>query len=208
MKLKELRNIQKKIAKRVVLRDQLKDIILVAGFDVSYKGKRGICACVILDKNFGSIEKKIVKDKISFPYIPTFLAFREGPLIIRTYRELKNKPDIILIDGNGILHPLGAGIASHVGVVLNKPTIGIAKKLLLGKCKMPEEVGKAEKIKLGNKVLGFALLTKKNCNPIYISPGHKISLETSIKIVRSLTKDKIPEPLRMAHCYAIERQNI
>ena len=207
MKLEELRNIQKKIAKRIILRDQLKDVRSVAGFDLSYKGKEGTCAGVVLDNNFNLIEKKIVKDKISFPYIPTFLSFREGPLIIKTYKELENKPDLLLIDGNGILHPYKAGIASHVGVILNKPTIGVAKKLLLGTYKKIKEVGESQRIRVNNKILGFALLTKKNCNPIYISPGHKISLKTSLEIVKSLVRNKIPEPLRLAHVYAGKYQN-
>jgi deoxyribonuclease V len=195
----ELRKIQERIAKRVILRDSFRKMRLFAGFDVSYKGSMGICYGVVVDKSLEMVEKKIFKGRINFPYVPGFFAFREGPLIISTYKSLENKPDIILIDGNGIIHPMRAGIASHVGVILNKSTIGVAKKLLLGKCKIPEDVGKAEEIKLGNSVLGFALLTKKNCNPIYISPGHKVSLGTALKIVKSLTRDKIPEPLRMAH---------
>jgi len=112
---------------------------------------------------------------------------------------LENKPDILLIDGNGILHPYRAGIANHVGVTLDKPCIGIAKKLLLGKCKKPKDIGEAEKINFGKGTVGFALLTKKNCRPIYISPGHRISLKTSLNIVKRFVRNKLPEPLRLAH---------
>lgn len=206
--LKEFREIQERIAKKVILRDGFRGVRLFAGFDVSYKSSIGICYGVVLDKNLELVEKKIFKGRITFPYVPGFFAFREGPLIISAYKSLENKPDIILIDGNGILHPLRAGIASHVGVILNKPTIGVAKKLLLGKCNKPGKVGESEEIVVDGRVLGFALLTKKNYNPIYISPGHKISLETSLKIVKSLTRNKIPVPLRMAHQASIAKAEI
>ena len=140
-----------------------------------------------------SPEEKSVFGKILFPYIPTYLAFRELPLVEKVIDELTNTPTVFLIDGNGILHPYGFGLASHVGVKLKISTIGIAKSLLGGTIKN-------DIVYIDNKKSGFVFFSSNRVKkPIYISPGHKISFKTSLKIVKNLCKYKIPYNIYSIH---------
>ncbi|MBU4501938.1 MAG: endonuclease V [Nanoarchaeota archaeon] len=208
IELDKLKETQKKIAQKVSVKDSFKisDIKTVAGFDIAYHDKKVICAGVVVDyKTLEVLDKRYTISDEKFPYIPGFLMFREGPPIVETYQELKIQPDVILIDGGGILHPRKSGIASYVGVSLNKPTIGVIKKLLLGEA----SEGKiyVDKDTIDGKVKelrGERLETKTGARPIFISPGHKISVATSTKIAKNcLVKGrKLPEPLRLAHRYA------
>jgi len=206
--LNKLKETQKKIAKQVILKASFKidDIKTVAGFDIAYHGKKVICAGVVLDFNtLEVLEKKYTLSDEKFPYIPNFLMFREGPPIIETYHELKNEPDIILIDGGGILHPLKSGIASYIGVSLDKPAIGITKKLLLGEVK--EGKIYVDKNTIDGKVKelrGERMETKTGSRPIFVSPGHNVSVASCVKIIKKCLhgNHKLPEPLRMAHRYA------
>jgi len=142
-------------------------------------------------------------EEVDFPYIPTFLSFREGPAIISAFRTLKNKPDLRMVDGCGINHPRRAGLATHVGVVLDVPTIGVTKRLLCGTVDEPVRVGEYNLIILDDQYVGASLLSKRGCNPIYIALGHRISLRTTIKIVKHCLRGyKLPEPIRIAHEYA------
>ncbi|MEM4266852.1 MAG: endonuclease V, partial [Candidatus Nanoarchaeia archaeon] len=135
--------------------------------------------------------------KEKFPYIPTMLMFREGPPIFDTFALFENRPDLIMVDGNGVLHPLKAGLASYVGVSLNIPTIGVAKKLLCG------EVHQG-KVYVNGEIRGVVLYTKQGSNPIFVSPGHRVSLDSAVDFVKSFLKPgfKLPEPLRVAHKFA------
>lgn len=204
-KLKEL---QKKIADKVVVKDSLKigDIKTIAGFDLAYYDKKVICAGVILDfKSMEILEKRYTVSEEKFPYIPSFLMFREGPPIIEAYHEFKAEPDVIMIDGGGILHPLKSGVASYVGVSLDKPTVGVTKKLLCGE--VHEGKVYLEKDTIEGKVKelrGERVETKAGSRPIFVSPGHKISVATAVKIVKNCIhgNHKLPEPLRLAHRYA------
>jgi len=201
----ELRKIQKQIAKRVILKDEFsKHITTIAGFDLAFLDERAFAAGVLLNYNTLDITKtKIIKTDLSFPYISTFLTFREGPPIIQVYKKLQTKPDIIMINGQGIAHPLFCGIASHVGVLLDVPSIGIAQSKLCGEYKEPKEVGDYYPIFYKKKKVGYVYKSKKDCRPIFISPGHKVSLETSLKIIRSCMKGhKLPEPIFFAHSFA------
>jgi len=205
---KNLREVQKKIAEKVVLKDGLKidKIKTVAGFDLAYHNKKIICVGIVLDfKTLEVLEKRYTVSEEKFPYVPTFLMFREGPPIIDTYHELKNEPDVLLIDGGGILHPLKSGIASYVGVSLDKPVIGVTKKLLCGevfegKIYMEKDTveGKVKEIR------GERVETKTGSRPIFVSPGHKVTVATAVKVVHKCMQGnhKLPEPLRLAHKYA------
>ena len=125
-----------------------------------------------------------------------YLSFRELPFLKKLVVSLESKPTILMIDGNGLMHPYGFGIASHVGVSFNTPSIGVAKSMLCGK--LENNV-----VKMGNKKIGYALFSSKRVrNPIYVSPGHNISFETSLEVVRHLGVYKNPEPLRRAHILA------
>ena len=173
-------------------------------------GEGRILSCiVVIDKNFNLIEKVFSHEKVNFPYIPGLLAYREVPVMIKAYKKLKKHiPEIILVDGHGIAHPRNFGLASHFGFLIKKPTIGIAKRKLVGEFKKPKEVGKEEKLIYNGKVVGYALKTGKNYREIFISPGNFISLETSLKIVKSciIKGNKLPEPIRLAHKFVNERK--
>jgi deoxyribonuclease V len=192
--LDELKREQERIAKHIVLHDDFKrPVKTIAGFDVAYSGRQACCVGVVLDyQSMEILEKKATYAEINFPYIPTFLAFREAFIIIKTYKKIKNKPDILVLDGSGICHPRFCGLASHVGVLLNVATIGVTKKLLCG-------IIKGNKIFLNKELVGWKL------GNIYISPGHKISPESAIDIIKYCMKDhRLPEPLYLADKYANE----
>ncbi|MBA3044328.1 methylated-DNA--[protein]-cysteine S-methyltransferase [archaeon] len=239
--LKKLRDEQIVMSKKIVLDDTFEKIETVAGVDVAYSDDNAYGTCVIFDYDTKRIiNEKIVKTKIEFPYISTYLSFREYPVIEKTFskksfrvyatefqqeflafsekpkafpengksyfpynektvKSLKEKPTVLMIDGNGILHPFGIGLASHAGILLNIPTIGVAKTLLCGRPEfIPKKQGDFSRIIYKNKTIGFCLKSSKNAKPIFVSPGHKISFESSLKVVKQFCKYRVPEPIRMA----------
>ncbi len=191
--------LQNEFSKKVITHDYLNNnnIRNVCGIDVSYKDLNAFCSAVIVNKNTLEIIE-IVNEKsiISYPYIPGLFMLREGEPLLKIVRLLKNLFDVLLIDGHGILHPRKCGLASYVGLMIDKPTIGVAKNLLCG------SILENNYIEFNKTILGYRL--KNNRKDIYISVGHKISLETSIDIVKKLTKKSefIPEPLRIADIYS------
>lgn len=198
--LRKLRKEQKILNKKVILDDTFEKIETVAGVDVAYSDNDAYGACVVFDYETKKIiDEKIVKTKIDFPYISTYLSFREYPVIEKIMKTLKEKPTVLMIDGNGILHPFGIGLASHAGVLLNILTIGVAKTLLCGKPEFtPEKEGDFSRIIYKNKTIGFCLKSSKNAKPVFVSPGQKVSFETSLEVVKRFCKYRIPEPIRMA----------
>ncbi|MFX0136339.1 MAG: endonuclease V [Candidatus Hodarchaeota archaeon] len=198
----KLREFQIQDAKKIVLKDKISyPPSTIAGIDAAYIDNTAFTACVTLDfKNLKILEEKVIKTKVKFHYKPGFFIFREGPPIFDVFSKLKINPDIIIINSHGISHPLGIGAASHIGILIEKSTIGVAQNLLCGNVAPPRKKGDYSPIYYKNKIIGYAFLTQLNTKPIYISPGHLISLETSIKIVKKTVKDhKLPEPLRLAH---------
>ncbi len=192
--LKKLREEQSRLRELVILDD---DFIpdFIGGVDVAYEGRHAYGALVIFRGDGKLLETISVDMEISFPYIPTYLAFREEPVVAELLKKWKD--DLLLMaDGNGILHPLRMGLATYIGVKNNIPTIGVAKSLLMGKM-----VGDYIYIE-GDKVGKYIKSGKKR--GIYVSPGHRISLNTSVKIVRKFLRYKNPEPLRFAHQLANE----
>jgi deoxyribonuclease V len=188
---------QEQLAKKIVMKDDFdKEIEYVCGVDVSYKKDIAYCSAVIVKKNTLEVVE-VVKNKsiIKYPYIPGLFVLRESNPILHTLKLLKNPFQLLLIDGHGILHPRRCGLACYIGIVANKPTIGVAKSLLCGSLRSDSFV------KYNDDVLGYAIQEEGNPNKmIYVSTGHKISLLTSIQLVISLTKigELIPEPLRIA----------
>lgn len=202
--LVKMREEQKRLKNKVRLRDAFSEVNTVAGVDVAYLDS-AYGACVVYDfESKDIIEKKTVKSKITMPYIPTYLAFREIPVIEKLMKRIRNKPTVLLVDGNGVLHPYGMGIASHVGVELDIPTIGVAKSLLCGTIK--EEIkskGDFSEVEFEGRTVGYAYLSSSRTKkPIYISPGHKVTFDSALSIVKRLCEYKIPEPLRSAHMEA------
>ena len=198
--LKKLRKEQIELSKKVLLKDDFTKIETVAGIDIAYPDNEfeNACgACVVMDyKTKKVVEEKTIFCKTNFPYISTYLAYREQPVVKKIVNSLKTKPTVFMFDGNGILHPYSIGLASHVGVVLNIASIGVAKTLLYGKIKNGI-------VTIDGKKRGLLFFSSKKVKkPIYISPGHKISFETSFKIVKNLSSYKNPEPLRKAHILA------
>ena len=186
--------LQNEYAKKVITHDYLNNIDTVCGIDVSYKGSNAFCSAVIVNKNtLESIEIVNEKGTVKYTHIPGLFMLREAEPLLKILRLLKNSFDVLLIDGHGILHPRKCGLACYVGIIIDKPTIGVAKKLLCG------STLENNYIEYNKKILGYRI-RKNNKKDIYISIGHKISLETAVSIVRNLTKkcEFIPEPLRIA----------
>ncbi len=176
----------------------------VAGADVSYskRGGNAVAAMVVLSyPNLDLMDEAFVRGEISFPYIPGLLSFREAPLLIQAFRRLRRLPDVVLYDGQGIAHPRGFGLASHMGVLLDLPSIGCAKKKLVGDFgDVGLQAGSITPLKLDGKIIGAVIRTRRGVKPVFVSPGHRIDLEFSIKLVlRTCRGFRLPEPLRRAH---------
>ncbi len=193
---KEARTIQEEVRNRVILRPLRKTPALIAGADVSmnrfdtdlYAG-----IVVLTYPGLEIIETSLIKEKITFSYVPGLLSFREIPSLIKAYEKLRTKPDLIFVDGHGIAHPRRLGIASHLGVVLEISTIGCAKSLLIGSIKDDRIIDKGE-------IIGAVVHSKKNSNPLYISPGHLITLNEAVEYVSATLRGyRLPEPTRIAH---------
>ena len=188
---------------RIITYDSLhRKIRYIAGIDVSYSGNRSYGAAVVLEYGtMNLVEQALSSQRISLPYIPTFLAFRELPAAVAAARKLRTKPDVFMVDGHGRAHPRRFGLACHFGLALKAPTIGVAKNLLCGEVR--DSRGYWKPIINEDEVIGAAVFTKTNGKPVYVSIGHKISLETAIRIVLDTAKRyRIPEPIRRAHIAA------
>ncbi|MEW6115489.1 MAG: deoxyribonuclease V [Nitrospirota bacterium] len=199
--IEEARDIQNRLREEVKAVPLDRELSLIAGVDAAFMGDTIIAAvCLYKYPEITLIEDAHAVEKVTFPYIPGFLSFREGPAFISAVNKLSAKPDVLLIDGQGIAHPRGLGIASHIGVLLDMPTIGCAKSLLVGRYEAPgNKKGSWSPLKYKGNVIGAVLRTRDNTNPVFVSVGHKIDLESSIKIVLSCTgKYRIPEPVRRA----------
>ncbi|MEM3696159.1 MAG: endonuclease V [Candidatus Bathyarchaeia archaeon] len=189
------------LSKKIVFEDRLpKKVRYVAGVDVAYRKSTSVGAVAVLEyESLKLVESQTATCKTRFPYIPTLLSFREIPPSILCIRKLRTTPDVFLVDGHGFAHPYGCGFASHLGLAIVKPTIGVAKDKLFGEL----EDLKAEDLaflKHNGKVIGAAVTTKRGCKPVYVSVGHMISLETAIKIVKHCARsNRIPEPILKAH---------
>lgn len=200
-----LKEEQQKLAKKVILKDSFEKLELVAGADQAYFKDDIISAIVVCDYKTMEIKEKafaLVKTKI--PYSKGFLAYRDGPAISEAYAKLIAKPDVMMFNGNGILHPRRFGLASHMGVLLDMTSIGIAKHLLIGDIK-------DKNVYVDSELRAEIISTREHSKPIYVSLGHKISLKASVEIVKNCIRfpHKLPEPLHLAHRYANEiRGNI
>ncbi|MBI2102188.1 endonuclease V [Candidatus Woesearchaeota archaeon] len=199
----KLKEEQLKLAKKVIVRDSFDKPELIGGVDCAFSNDNVVAAVVVCDFRTMEIKEKVFAvKKANMPYIAGFLAYREGPAISEAFTKLQNKPDIMIFDGNGILHPRRFGLASHMGVAFDVASIGIAKQLLVG-----EEKGNVVYVDKGARAA--VVVTREKSKPVYISPGHKISLKTSVEIVKKCMKfpHKLPEPLHLAHRYANEARD-
>lgn len=196
--LKDMKEEQLKLARKVVLKNEYDATRYIAGVDQSFFENKIISAIVVVDsESMEVIEMKYAIDEVSMPYISGYLSYRECPAALKSYSLLEKKPDIIMVDGNGILHPRKIGFASHLGILLDMPTIGVAKSLLLG-----DVVN--DKIVVEGETLAVIIHTREGSKPIYVSPGHRITISKCAEIVKSCLnqKHKLPLPLQEAHRYA------
>lgn len=199
--IKEARDVQKRLRGKVKITQLQKTPEYIAGVDAAFSEDSVICvACLYKFPELKHIEDEYSVTKVDFPYIPGFLSFREGPAIIMTINKLRIKPDIVLFDGQGIAHPEGLGIASHLGVFLNIPTIGCAKSRLVGTyTELGERKGEFSYLIYRGIKIGVVLRTRNGVRPVFVSPGHMIDLKQAMDIVLKCTdKYRIPEPLRRA----------
>ena len=215
MKIKQLHSWRVDYKKAIQIQENLRELLTfekytgkiqtIAGADVSYDkhSDRFFAGVVVfkLNKQLELIEEATAVGKARFPYIPGLLSFREAPILLMAFRKLKNNPDIVLFDGQGIAHPRHFGLASHMGLILDKPSIGCAKSRLVGEYGSVENTaGAYSKLIYENKIVGVVLRTKKNTKPIFISPGHRTNLTFAIRIVlKTCCGYRIPEPTRQAH---------
>lgn len=195
--------IQKRLRERVRLRDETGPLLTIAGVDVSYDKEKDLTQAFIVLMSYDHLQPlKSVTASLptSFPYVPGLLSFREIPAILQALQQLDQLPDIFMVDGQGVAHPRRLGIAAHLGVITGCPAIGIAKSRLTGKFSMPADVkGSASPLMDGMEKIGTVLRSKERCNPLFVSPGHRISHEGALAItLRCLTKYRLPEPTRIA----------
>ena len=202
--MEEAIQIQEALKNRIILKKTFLKVKALGGGDVAYSKNGNLLFGAIVILSFPDMEildMATADGQIPFPYIPTLLTFREGPILIKTFQRLKVKPDVMIFDGQGIAHPRGMGLASHMGLWLNLPSIGCAKTALLDEFISPgPSKGSYEWIRREGKKVGAVLRTKEKVKPLFISPGHRIDLLTSIQLLlESCRGFRIPEPLRKAH---------
>jgi len=198
---------QRRLAAQVSRSGEVTAPHFIAGVDISVSKAQGVAtgAVIVLEyPELRLVETKVVNGKLDFPYIPGLLSFRESPLTLAACERLTITPDLILVDGQGIAHPRRMGLASHLGLFLDTPTIGCAKSLLCGRHEVPgEKPGSYAEVMDEGETIGVALRTKLGTKPVYVSIGHKIDLQTAIYWVMNCCRGyRIPEPTRLAHLAA------
>lgn len=206
--LEQLKLTQQQLAEQVNLTDDFNtSITLVGGTDVGFEdeGKITRAAIVILTyPDFDVVEYHVARLKTEFPYIPGYLSFREYPALLSAWEQVEHKPDLLLVDGQGVAHPRRLGIASHLGLLLDMPTIGVAKKRLCGHYNpLPKVAGQVTPLTDKQQQIGWVLQSKNNCNPLFISSGHRISQDSALKWVNLCLRGyRLPEPTRWADAVA------
>jgi deoxyribonuclease V len=197
---------QLRLSQKIIAEDRLpQKIKRIAGVDVAYTNVLAIGAVAVLDyETLELLERQTTTSEVKFPYIPTLLSFREIPPAVACIKNLKLTPDVFLADGQGIAHPYGCGFASHLGLAIGKPTIGVAKSRLIGE---PTTIADQVFLVQKGQVIGAVVTTKEGVKPVYVSVGHLISLATAVKIAKHCVRhNRIPEPLLQAHKIAAEEK--
>jgi len=200
--VEKARRAQIELSKRIIAEDKLPTKIrYVGGVDVAYTNDLSVAAAVSLDfRTLQLEESQVVVRKTDFPYVPTLLSFREIPGTMMAIKGLHMEPDIILADGHGYAHPYRCGFASHLGLALKRPTIGVAKTLLIGTPEKHDRTQDTVFIRDRDQIIGAQVTMRPGEKPVYVSVGHMISLETAVRIVRHCAiHTRIPEPLALAH---------
>lgn len=194
------------MAKKIMTQDQLpKQIRSIGGVDVAYTQNLAIGASVVLDyESLEVAETQIAIRDIKFPYVPTLFSFRELPVATAAIIKLKRQPEVLLVDGHGRAHPYRCGLASHLGLILRRPTIGVAKSRLVGEVK---RIGRNVFLVDNNEIISAVIPVHSDTKPVYVSVGHRVSLDTAIEIVKHCIRRGILEPINTAHVVAQKWKN-
>lgn len=201
--------LQERLRERTELQDRLGPIRHVAGADVAFDPRTNLAFAGVIVYQFPEmveVERVMARGQLQFPYVPGLLSFREIPILLAAFARLKTEPDVLLVDGHGLAHPRRFGIACHLGLILDRPTIGCAKSRLVGNHRDPaSHVGATALLYFQREQVGVVLRTRKGVRPIYVTQGHRISLSTALKIVQTcLDGFRIPKPTREADRYVRE----
>ena len=207
-----LRAVQDELAQRVVLKDAFpRELRTIGGFDVGFEddGATTRAAAVLLDANtLQPLETQVVRMPTRMPYIPGLLSFRELPALLEALSQLSTRPDLCFLDGHGIAHPRRLGIAAHFGVATDLPTIGVAKKVLIGTTSttLHDMRGAFTTLRDDGQQIGWLLRSKVGCLPLILSPGHRVAMATAPEMtMRFVTTYRLPEPTRLADRIASRR---
>jgi len=200
----DARTLQADWAQRVLVRDEVGDVNRIGGVDVGFEQSGSVtrAALVVLSwPDLQVMERQLARVPTTFPYVPGLLSFREMPAILAAWEQLQHKPDLLLCDGQGTAHPRRFGIACHLGVWLDLPTIGVAKKRLVGRHEdVGNDKGSAVPLLDKNERIGTVVRSRTGVNPLYVSAGHRISQDTAVEwVMACLTRYRLPEPTRQAH---------
>jgi deoxyribonuclease V len=198
--------LQERLRNRVALEDEFAPIRHVAGADLAFDPATDVAFAGVIVYRFPGmeeVERRSAQRPLRFPYVPGLLSFRESPILIAAFARLKTEPDLILIDGHGRAHPRLFGIACHIGVLFDKPVIGCAKSLLVGEYREPGMTrGSTTPLVFKGETVGAVLRTRENVRPIFVTQGHRVSLQTAVKLVeKCLDGFRIPKPTREADQY-------
>ncbi len=201
----EARGIQRQLRERVLIQPLVRQPQVIAGIDVSIKAEYGCAAVVLLTyPDLTPFQSVTAEEAVSFPYVPGLLAFREGPVVLAALERLADRPDLLMFDAQGLAHPRRMGLATHLGILLDVPAVGCAKSLLCGEYREPgARRGSWSPLLDGDEVIGAALRTRDGVQPVFVSVGHRVDLETAIALVLNCTtRYRLPEPTRWAHMVA------
>jgi len=196
--------IQRSLAGRVRIEPLVGCVRLVAGADVTYTTDKASCVAGIVVWDVDrreAVETVVARRRTAFPYVPGLLSFREAPVVLAAVRRLRNVPDVFMLDAHGLAHPRRFGLACHVGVCLERPSLGCAKSLLCGEHREPgRRRGSTADLTLDGEPIGVALRTRDGVKPVYVSVGHRITLADAIRVVLACSVGyRLPEPTRLAH---------
>jgi deoxyribonuclease V len=202
--------IQKRLRAQVITENTVGEIRYIAGADISTSkdSPKAYAGVVVLSyPALQVVEERGIEDEVTFPYVPGLLAFREGPALIKVFEQLTIEPDVIVFDGQGLAHPRGMGIATHMGLVFDKPSIGCAKSLLFGRYQEPdqEKGAWADLRDPQGHIIGAVVRSKPKTTPIFVSIGHRLDLPTAIRLLIECARGvRIPEPTRLAHNFVTQ----
>jgi deoxyribonuclease V len=199
--------LQQQLSREVILTSgfKMKKVTTVAGVDTHYHNGLATAAVVTLRlTDLAAVDHATATQGVKFPYIPGLLSFREGPVVLDAIRKLTSPPDVLIFDGQGIAHPRRFGLACHMGLLVDIPSIGCAKTWLSGRYTEPDqEKGSYSYLRDGKEIIGAVVRTRRNVKPLFVSVGHRINLRDSIRIVlKCCRRYRLPEPIRLAHAEA------